>query len=185
MVHARNGSNKLKPGINDHSNVLNYKSSMEVPQINLICALKSRLMTRHQILLLIFLFSITTARSQWISFQSVKIEYDSRGNRILRKLYDPGEIETKRSDNEQVISGNGIVAFPNPAGKEVTLQLNQADSQTVSLLVYNATGQQVYSTTLLSGNRMATINLQYLPAGIYHIHAITASYRRSINIIHE
>lgn len=147
--------------------------------------LKSLLMTKHHILLLVFLFSITTAQSQWISFQSIKIEYDARGNRILRKLYDPGEIETKRSDSEQVIASNGMTAFPNPAGKEVTIQLNQVDSHTVSLIVYNATGQQVSSTTLLPGNRMATIELQHLPAGIYHIHAITASHRRSINIIHE
>lgn len=143
-------------------------------------------MTTYTIHLLVFLCCVTTAQAQWIDYQSIKIEHDARGNRIIRKLYDPFEEENKRAAEDQnLLQGDGITAFPNPAGNEVTLQLHATDSQTADIFIYNATGQRVASSVLLPGTTMTTLDLRDLPPGMYHLHAITGNRKRSITIIHQ
>lgn len=148
--------------------------------------IKQLLMTRYTMHLLVFLCCVTTAQAQWIDYQTIKIEYDARGNRIIRKLYDPFEEQNKRSTRElQAAQGDGIEAFPNPAGSEVWLRLAAADSQCVEIIVYNTTGQRVAAAALMPGTTTKTLDLRSLPPGIYHVQAATENRKRSLTIIHQ
>jgi len=142
-------------------------------------------MTRFITLLLVS--APLLASAQWLNFQSVKVEYDALGNRIVRKLYDPNELENKRSQygEDQSLRGDGISAFPNPAASEATLQLDAPDSQTVAITIYNATGQRVGTSAMLPGTVKTTLDLSRLAPGMYHVQAVTDSRKRTLTLIHE
>src|SRR5262245_56126121 len=113
-------------------------------------------MKPYYMILLLLLPSLAMAQME--PFQSIKLKYHVAGNRIVRKPYDPDEMENKRSQEQQELSayGDGITAYPNPAAHEVTVQLTEPDSHATTIIIYNTMGQRVASTIMLPGTSKAT-----------------------------
>ncbi|GEM_PF-5795849 len=126
-------------------------------------------------------------QAQMIPLQSVKIEYDSRGNREIRKLWNPQTPASKNDESLPLIDeqSEGLEAYPNPATDWVTLSVHQPQSEPQTIELLNSTGQVVHTQSWLDQYSKARLNLEALPDGLYHIAVTDArGNRKTISIIH-
>jgi hypothetical protein len=61
--------------------------------------------------------------------------------------------------------------YPNPSNGQFVLQLNGYENNTFDLTIINATGQIVYSKSLVINNNgfIESFNLENIPAGLYNL----------------
>lgn len=123
--------------------------------------------------------------AQMIPFQSVEITYDARGNRIMRKLFDPNATQTKKGDAINTIEESEIVlVYPNPANETVTVEFNEADSNSTRLDLYDMTGRVLIQSTIRAGEIRQTISVKNLRPGMYQIVIRRISSTKTVSFVH-
>lgn len=125
--------------------------------------------------------------AQMIPNQSVEVEYDARGNRVVRKLWNPQTPGSKRGDDQPSVDANGsLAAWPNPASNELNVAFALADSAIAQVQLVNSMGQ-VLQQRIMAQGAPTTLDLTGLPAGIYQLIAFAADrpeQRNTLTIIH-
>ncbi|MEM7037039.1 MAG: M43 family zinc metalloprotease [Bacteroidota bacterium] len=79
-----------------------------------------------------------------------------------------------------------IAAYPNPNNGVFNLEFNQAEISDLDIMIFNQLGQRIFVERLedFSGSYLRTMQMQDIPAGIYHLQITdgTKSYRQKIVI---
>lgn len=72
---------------------------------------------------------------------------------------------------DKISSTDAIAAYPNPASENLTLTFASIYQKDISLIIYNAFGQEVYSQQI--PNATKTIDISHFTDGIYFVRVIT------------
>lgn len=87
--------------------------------------------------ILLLLPASSAGFAQMIPNQSVKLEYDTRGNRIVRKQWTQGGQQSKRGETFTQKEPVSFVLYPNPATDHINIELGEADSAATTVMVYD------------------------------------------------
>jgi hypothetical protein len=105
-----------------------------------------------------------------ISYQVVVIDagspLPSQGQDVVTIACMPTGVNT-------ILVEDNITLFPNPADKELTLEINSMEQGNAELVVRNVLGSVVYTEALqVSSHVSKQINISILPSGIYSVEFI-------------
>ena len=117
--------------------------------------------------------------------QSVQVEYDTRGNRIVREPWTSGGWGTKRAETLELQASNSMAVFPNPAQDQLNIQLEEGLDEAASLELINGIGELVQTHRLAEGQQRVELDLSGLPAGVFHVVLNRGDQRDAIRIIHQ
>ena len=140
---------------------------------------------KHTLIILSTL-SASLAMGQMIPNQSIKVEYDSRGNRVVRKLWNPQTPGNKRGDEAVIAEEHGLVAYPNPAEDWLALRSAAPDSASRQVVVINGMGQVVQEQFWAEGQPELRIELHGLATGLYQVAVWPAGHpeeRKTISVV--
>ncbi len=78
-----------------------------------------------------------------------------------------------------------IVVYPNPASKQVTLNISALSNESANIQLINAIGQVVHAQNqlLVQGSNEVLLNVQQLPDGVYTIHVNGAGINSSKKLV--
>ena len=132
-------------------------------------------------------FSASPATAQMIPNQSIRMEYDARGNRVVRKPWTSGGATSKRDDGREVLTpaASGFSIYPNPTTDRTTVELSEADSNLVQVRLYDALGQLLHWEAMPPGQTTITLNLEGRPAGLFKVVLIRQKNTETLTLIHE
>ena len=138
-------------------------------------------LTRQWLLLAVLLTPLATL-GQMIPHQSVNIEYDGAGNRIVRKLWNPQNPSNKTGDTH--VTGSGTKVFPNPASGALFVQRAIADSTRAEVWLINAMGQPIDRQWIRPYETQVQFHLERLPQGLYQVLLRQGQRTETVHIIH-
>ena len=123
-------------------------------------------------------FEMPIAYNNWpladtlnISFASGNIEngnsYVGLGSILL---IDKLEVTYKPMGVNENLNENNISVFPNPATSDINISIDNADSKSYNIELYNETGQKIYSEVFVNdGTSLNHLNLSMLSEGFYYL----------------
>jgi hypothetical protein len=87
----------------------------------------------------------------------------------------------QQSNWDKIIATNNLVfinttTYPNPYIDIINFQFSQSIGDSVSLLVFDVSGRQVYSNTLQIFENKTSVNLQVLPSAKYFVQLSNNSF---------
>lgn len=63
-----------------------------------------------------------------------------------------------------------VMLYPNPTNNWVTVDLNRAIQEDLTIQIYTITGQVLQTATLTAGTQSFTLDVEALPSGVYNVH---------------
>ena len=137
---------------------------------------------------LIFLLFMAVSMSGF-SQQIVSYAYDNAGNRISRKIVDlsvtpnPTHVKAAAPVEEQ-LGERKITIFPNPTKGMLAVQIEGGnDKDELSIILYNATGQQLLNKQVQLGT--TPINMSTYPKAYYILRVQAGEKATEFKIIKE
>ena len=103
---------------------------------------------------------------------------------ILGEITDPSEWYYFTTLGRIGDEGASVILFPNPNNGQFTLELNNLESATLELNVYNAIGHLVYAKTINADHNSYSENLTLdVPAGIYQVTVSNENYLMNYPVV--
>lgn len=112
------------------------------------------------------------AANQWFyQFQPVSAEGDADGN-VLMKIFSTDQVNIPESKETDCSNRLIIENYPNPFNNSTTIKISNFPNQSLSLNLYNSSGQMIKSITT-TGNKQGTaffsIDGKNLNSGLYYL----------------
>lgn len=104
------------------------------------------------------------------------IDYQVSGSAFYRlKQTDfDGNHRYSRTTSVECNSGSGVNVFPNPAGNEINISMENNVSDTFSIIIYNSTGELIYNQEDLSTTEIFQLQLSdRFSSGVYMVQLMT------------
>ena len=113
------------------------------------------------------------------------INGDSSINKFARLLCPDFDAATgcASSVRENYLQALNLSVYPNPVSDKITVEINDAIAQDLTLNIFNTLGQQVYSTKI--HEQKQDLNLNFLQPGVYYVKINDSRAQRIIKLIKE
>ena len=103
---------------------------------------------------------------------------------FVMRVYLTKIIDTHTPETEVKNNILNLIAYPNPASKNITIQFETSKPEPVTIVILNQAGQQI-DTYQLPKNEKGFYRFNYEPvkAGLYYSKVITSSYTKTVTFL--